>query len=102
MQSLYAVLLRAEQAVAGITQPGQYIAVSVELSVESGNVNFYVGMGDSHLFDPLGRTDYRHKFNIFTTALFERVQRVDGGTARCEHRVYQKTVLFSIPSGSLQ
>ncbi len=80
-------LFSAEKTVACVAESGKNVTVFVELTIESGHVDFDVGMCLCNRFDAFGCADDIHKTDFLAAAVFEEFDCRHCTAACCEHRV---------------
>ena len=78
---------RAEDAVAGIAQAGDDVAVLVEMVVDGCDVDGDVGMRCIDGVYAFRRSDKAQEDDALRTLLFQEVERCDGTAARGEHGI---------------
>src|SRR2546428_6149053 len=85
-------LSRAEQAIAGIPEPRQDVAVVVELAVERGGEDGDVGVGLEHATHALGRRDEAEEADTLGAGVLERAHGVRRRAAGREHGIEHEEI----------
>src|SRR5258707_1000215 len=82
----WSFLLGAIGTVAGVAEPWQDVGVGVQPFVDRGEPNRNVRVNAAHAFDTFRHADKAYQSYVVRAALFQPVDRGDGGVRRCQHR----------------
>src|SRR2546427_4635329 len=85
-------LSRAEQAIAGIPEPRQDVAVVVELAVERGGEDGDVGVGLEHAAHALRRRHETQEADALGTGMLERADGIRRRAAGREHGIEHEEI----------
>ena len=72
----HSLLLSAEDAVAGIAETGDYIAVLVEVVVKSCNEDIHIGVILLHTLYALGSADDAHELDVLDAVILEELDEI--------------------------
>src|SRR5256885_6421654 len=92
----------AEQAIARVPQPGQDVAVLVELAVERGGEDGDIGVGLEHAPHALGRGDEAEEADALGAGVLERVYGVRRRAAGREHGVEHEEIARAFTGWDLE
>ena len=81
------MLLRAEDAVAGVAETWDDVVVLIEMVVHCGRVDRHEGMGGLKAVDAFGAGDHADHHDLAEALFVEQVNGGDRRTGRGEHRV---------------
>ena len=81
------MLLRAENAVSGVSEAGDDVGVFVQALVDGGDVDVDVGMFGLDFFNADGGGHEAHEADVAAAALLEHRNCVAGAAAGCQHGV---------------
>ena len=96
------MLARSEQTIAGIAQTWQDVAVRVQLAVESGADNRYVGVCLVYPRHARWGRYQAEKTDALCTGALERGDGSDRAPARGEHRIEEEELTFRGVGGNLE
>ena len=85
-----ALLLGAEDAVAGVAQAGDDVAVVVQLFVQSGHIDVHIGVILLHPLHALGSADDAHELDMLGAGLLQEGDGGRGGAAGGQHGVQRE------------
>src|SRR5260370_31624408 len=80
-----ASLLRTIGTVAGVAETWQNVGVAVQPLVDRREPDRNVRVNAAHTLNAFRRAEKAYQSNVVLTALFQPVDRGDGGVRRCQH-----------------
>ena len=89
LQGYLVRLFRSEDAVTGVAEAREDVAVVVELTVNSCNIDINIRMLLLHQLDSFRSSNQTHQSDVLASLLLDKVNSIAGASTGCEHRVSQ-------------
>ena len=81
------LLFRAKNAVTGIAQTGQDVAVFIQTVIEGGCINLDIGVFTVQALYPFRSCDQTNELDVFDSPLLEQCNRCRSAATSSQHRI---------------